>query len=79
MARRRKKRNGVGAKCSVFLKRLHQKKTANDRYPNETAQQRVSDLLVIKRDVRKVTRRDQEITVFRHVDFENIELYAVNR
>ena len=79
MARRKKKRNGVGAKCSVLLKRLHPRKDIQDKYPNATAQQRLSDLLVIGKATKKVTRRDQEVTMFRHSNFEGKELYIVHR
>ena len=75
-----KKRNGVGAICSVANKYLHPAKTVKDKYPNTTAHSRVTNLLVIRREVKKVRRKDQLCIVFRHPDFDNnIELHTVER
>ena len=75
----RKKRLGIGAQCSVLSKYMHPAKTISDKYPNRTANHRIENLLCVKEDTKNVKRRQQRVIVFRHDDFEGVEIYCVRR
>ena len=76
---RKKKRMGVGARCSVLVKRLHPQNVVVARIPNSTAQERLEDLVVTKRD--EVTRKGRtfEAIFFDHPTFPNEPLWACQR
>ena len=52
---RKKKRLGVGARCTVLFKRLHPKDVVVAKFPNYGAQDRLDDLVVTKKE--QVTRK----------------------
>ena len=74
-----KKQIGSGAICSVLLKCLNPGKTISDKFPNRTAQQHLEGLIAQRQEMRKVKKSEQLIVVFRHAQFENIEIYCVKR
>ena len=55
MVRKAKKRLGVGARCTVLLKRLHPQDVICAKIQNYGAQDRLEDLIVVKRE--RITRR----------------------
>ena len=80
MPRQSKKlRPGIGAKCSVLLKFLHPVKYINAEFPNIEHNQRLDNLLLMSEKEIRVNRIDQKCYVFRHDDFENIQLHATKR
>ena len=74
----RKLRLGIGAKCSVKTEYMHPAKIVSDKYPNRTAQS-VMDGYCPDRDNKKVNRREQPCVIFRHGNFEGVELHCVTR
>ena len=78
-ARKKKLRLGVGATCSVFLKYMHSKPVIAGKYPNFIATDRINDLNVIKREVRKVNRKDQMCIIFTYRDFDDVKIYYTQR
>ena len=79
MARPKKKRLGIGAKCTVLLSRLHPTMLLNEKYINQQVKQRISGLVIKERAERQVNRRKQICIVFAHDDFPEKELYCVER
>ena len=75
----KKLRLGVGAYCSVFTKYLHSKPIIAKKYPNYTATDKVHDLNCIKKEVRKVNRKEQMCAIFTHKDFDDVKVYCVLR
>ena len=78
-SKKKKLRLGVGAYCSVYTKFMHSKPTISAKYPNYTSNDRMTELNCIKREVRKVNRRDQMCAVFTHKDFDDVKFYCVLR
>ena len=79
MRQKRKKRNGVGARCRVLKRFLHPRKDIADRYPNANAQARLDNLVVIRREANIVNRAEKRCIIFRQDDFPNAELHCVER
>ena len=79
MPRKKKKSIGIGAVCEVLKRFLHPRPVLSQKYPNAAQQDRLQDLLVIKKEVRKVNKVDRVCIVFRHNDFEGQELYCAER
>ena len=79
MPRDKKKELGIGAVCDVLKRFLHPRAKVCERYPNTTSQERLGDLLVIRREIKKVNKQDKRCIVFRHSDFENVEIYCAER
>jgi hypothetical protein len=74
-----KLRHGIGANCSVLIKRLHPAKLVADKFPNLAHGRRLSDLICLREEEKMVTRKLQTCFVYRHQDFEGKELHAVRR
>lgn len=72
---RKKKNLGIGAKCSTLMRFLHPRLDIIEKYPNASSNQRLEDLLAIKRDQKKVNGKEQNVVIFRHDEFPNKELY----
>ena len=74
-------RIGVGAKTSCLSKFLHPSEHIRNKFPNSVAGHRVEGCVVVRQEVKHVTKRDQLCVVVRHDDFkmddEHIELHAV--
>ena len=81
MARRKKKtkRCGTGAICSVLTKYLHPSDLINEKFINRSAGSRVSDLLAIRQEMITVRRKKRLVVVFYHDATEDVEIHAVKR
>ena len=75
----KKKRNGVGATCVVPLKYLYPAKTIDDKFPNRTRQDKLEGLVVLRKEIVRVNRKEQDCLIFSHENFEGIELHCVKR
>lgn len=75
----RKKKLGVGAKCTIKNKYLHPKKVISEKYPNQTAQSQLEDCVCIKKGTKEIRRKDAEVAFFRHDDLPNAEIYCIPR
>ena len=74
-----KLQNGIGARCSVIARFLHPRRLIKERYPNYTFDKRIGGLLVARREQKQVNHRIQQCLVFQHDDFNDQELYAVEK
>ena len=79
MPRKRKKNNGIGAKCQCLTRFLHPRAIVDAKYPNATQRDRLSNLLTIKKEKKQVNKVEKLCIVFRHDDFPNIELHCTER
>ena len=79
MTKKQKKQIGIGAVCSVLKRFLHPKPIVGPKYPNTTAKDRLEGLLVIRREEKSINGQSKQCIIFRHGDFENIEIYCVER
>ena len=77
MARERK-RVGRGARGSALIKFLHPTKTVRAKWVNAWSVDRVEELSVLRREVKRVGRRDQTVIVCKHRRL-NDEVYLVER
>eukprot|EP00957_Ditylum_brightwellii_P121382 9256698-Ditylum_brightwellii.AAC.1 len=71
--------NGVGATASVLKLLLHPKKIISTKYANIAPQERLYDLLVIKKGVKTIKSKDTNIIFFCHNDFPNQMLYVADQ
>ena len=71
--------HGIGAVASVCKRFLHPSKTVSEKYPNMRPDERLEGCLELRKEVKKVMRREQMCIILRHDDFPNIELHAVER
>ena len=69
---------GVGAECTVLSKFLHPSKKIDEVLVNRTAHHRLSQLIAIRKEAKRVNRRDQICIVFRHESFSH-EIYCCQR
>ena len=79
MVRTKPLRPGIGAECSVMVRFLHPAKRVSKVLTNRTANDRLTDLLAIRREEKRVKSRTQLCVVFRHDLFPNEEVYCVVR
>ena len=79
MARNRGKKPGVGAVCRAFVKYMHPSELMRNKFVNITAQLKISDLIAIRQEVRRVRRKEQMCIIFRHPYWENQEIYCCKR
>jgi hypothetical protein len=75
----RRLRNGIGAQCSALKRYLHSRPIIDAKYPNATPTERLDSLLAIRRERKAVNKRNQWVIIFRHDDFENVEIYCVEK
>ena len=75
----KKKQLGVGTKCEALKRVLHPRPLVCEKYPNSTAQDRLDELLVIKKEKKKINGSEKICIVFRHDDFDNQEIYCSER
>ena len=77
------RRLGVGAKTSCLSKFLHPSEQIRNKYPNPVAGHRLEGCVVVRQEIKSVSRKDQLCVVVRHDDFkageDHIELHAVKR
>eukprot|EP00957_Ditylum_brightwellii_P022462 1695102-Ditylum_brightwellii.AAC.1 len=71
-------KNGVGATASVLKCLLHPKKVISKKYANIAPQERLDDLLVLKKGVKAIKSKDTAVIFFRHDDFPNQILYVAD-
>ena len=71
--------HGIGAIASVRKKFLHPSKAVNDRYPNMVGATQVVGLKEVRKEQKNVNRRLQWCIIFKHDDFPDTELHAVER
>lgn len=81
---RPKKTMGVGALISVLANRVHPSKHIREKHRNMRNGMRIIDCRVIRLEVKKISRKDQEAIVFTHSDYKEengllVELYACKR
>ena len=74
-----KNRQGVGASWSVLLYYLHPYKLIYDRYPNKDNRDALGGIIITRRDVISVTRREQLCIFMKHRQFEDHELHCVQK
>ena len=74
---RGKKRIGVGAQCSVLIKRLHPQNLISEYHPNYSANERLHDVVVVRQS--SVTSRDNQfIAIFvTHPSFQGSDVIHV--
>jgi hypothetical protein len=71
--------HGIRARCSVLLKRLHPAKVVAKKFLNFEHGRRLSGLICLRKEEKRVSRRLQLCFVYRHDDFEGTELHCVQR
>ena len=76
--------HGVGAVVLALIRFIHPSEHIRQKFPNPVAGQRLSDCKSIWQELKKVSQRDQLVTVVHHTDFKMeagdfIDLYAVKR
>ena len=80
MARKSKKLTaGIGASCSVNVKRLHPSKEVAAKFPNLPANSEISNLLAIRKDMKLVNKKQQDCVIFVHPDHDDFEFHAVKK
>ena len=79
MTATKKLRAGVGAVAETLLKYIHPSKLIRDKYPNPINGQRLENCLLIRRETKEVNRKQQVCVIFRHDEFPDKELHAVER
>ena len=75
----RKKRQGVGAKCSVLLKYLHPAKYFSEKFVNYSKKERLEECVAFRQEVRTVNRKEQVVILLRHDDHAEQDIYACRR
>lgn len=71
-----RKEINVGDVCSVLLRYLHPSQLISARYPNQEHGERLTNLLVIGTDTKRIRGIERRCVIFRHPEFENIQLYC---
>ena len=72
-----RKPNGAGSKCTVIKTFLHPDKIVNTKHPNRYNVDKLSELLVIDRNIIKVNRKAQTCTTLGCDDFPTQILHCV--
>ena len=78
------RRLGVGAKVTCLSKFVHPSQHIRDKYPNPVSGHRLEGCVVVRQELKKVSRRDQLCIVVHHDEFKTadgtiVELHAVKR
>ena len=74
-----KKRLGTGAQCEALIRMLHPAKTISEVLINRAGNERLTGLIAIGREMKRVNRREQICVTFRHDSFPNETLYCAVR
>ena len=74
-----KKRRGIGALCSVLLHYLLPTKLVAKRYPNKDKCYSISGIIITRREVRRVTRREQLCILMKYDDFKYSRFYCFQK
>ena len=72
-------KNGVGAQCFALKRYLHSPPIINAKYPNAITTERLELLLAIRCKKKMVNKRSQWAIIFCHDDFDNVEIYCVEK
>ena len=75
----RKKRQGVDASYSVLLCYIHPPKLTFGSYPKKDRCDDIIGIIVIRREVIRVTRRENICYFMQHEEFKDHELHCVQR
>lgn len=74
---------GKGATVSTLCRVLHPSEFIRNKYPNLEKGQRLSGLVILRRELKRIRRKDVMAIVMKHEDFkdgeENRELYCLQR
>ena len=74
-----RKRQGLGASCSVLLHYLHSYKLIYDRYSNKENCGALGGLIITRIDVIRVTRKEQLCIFMIHEDFGDHEFQCAQK
>ena len=74
-----KKRQGVGDSCSVLLHYIQPAKLISDSYPNKDTRDVICGTIITRRDVIRVTRREQLCIFMKHEDFGDHKLHSFQK
>ena len=77
-------RLGVGAKVICLSKFVHPSQHIRDKYPNPVSGHRLEGCVVVRQELKKVSRHDQLCVIVHHNEFKTadstiVELHAVKR
>ena len=70
---------GASVVISVLSKLIHPSAYIREKYINPVDCHRLNGGVVVRLEMKTINRREQRAVVFRHDDFEGVELYAVQR
>ena len=74
---------GKGATVSALCRVLYPSEFIRNKYPNLEKGQRLSGLIILRRELKRIRRKDVMAIVMKHEDFkdgeENRELYCLQR
>ena len=73
----RKERGSIGASFLVLLKYFHPDKLISDRYYNKENCDAISGIIITRREVMRVTRREQICIFINHKYLEYHEFHCV--
>ena len=74
-----KNRRGIFSSLSVLISYPHLSKFIAESYTNKDNHDDLSGLVITRREVTRVVRRDQLCICMQHEDFKDYELYFVQR
>ena len=74
-----KKRQGVGASCSSLLCYLHPFNFISGRYDKKEKRDALGGIIITRRDVIRVIRREQLYILMKHEDFGDYELHYIHK
>ena len=74
-----KKKNGIGATCSVLIQFLHPRIQVVTQFQNAKFVDCLEGLVSQSREIKKLNHRDQTVIVFCHNDFPNQFVYCNER
>ena len=70
---------GKDHRASVLMRMLHPSKLIRDKFPNASSNDRLDNLKILRRDVKKINRVNHLAIVMIHEDFPEEELYCTER
>ena len=79
MVRTKKKVAGIGAVCECLRRFLHPSKGIDEHFINTHHKHRIDSLVIVKREVTKVNKRDQMCYFYNHPSFPDRLIYSTAR
>ena len=76
MVRTKKKVAGIGAVCECLRRFLHPSKVIDEHFINTHHKHRIDSLVIVKREVTKVNKRDQMCYFYNHPSFPDRPIYS---